>query len=502
MGIQLENEATAGQPRTGAPAALRPADARQAGKTGRGKNSNFLSAKSRFHWRQPHPRLMNIRPGLFLLFCAALSPGFAAAPAGFTALFNGRDLTGWRGGETYDHRQLLALPEAERTAQIAKWTAGLTERKDGKSHWSVEAGELLNDGLGTYATTERDYGDFELLVDWKITAGTDSGIYLRGVPQIQIWDPGMPDPNNNGAAKGSGGLWNNDKSSPGRDPLVRADKPLREWNHFRIIAVGSRVTVWLNEQLVVDHSILENYFDKNLLPAQRRPIPTRGPIQLQTHGGETRWRNLYIREIGSDEATRLLASRGTAGYTSIFDGKSLDGWAGPLEVVAVKDGALVWQKGKGGTIYWNQDLADFQARVQFKLPPAGNNGLAIRYPGTGDTAYVGMCELQVLDDNYEKTKGPIDPRQAHGSAYGMVAAARGYQHPLGEWNFQEVTVRGSRIAVELNGTVILDTDLAAVDPAAILANKPHPGKDRARGFFGFAGHNDPVEFRAVFIKSL
>ena len=112
-----------------------------------------------------------------------------------------------------------------------------------------------------------------------------------------------------------------------------------------------------------------------------------------------------------------------------------------------------------------------------------------------------MCELQILDDNYEKTKGPIDPRQAHGSAYGMVAAARGYQFPIGEWTFQEVSVVGSRVRVELNGTVILDADLATVDLPSVLAGKPHPGKDRPSGFFGFAGHNDQVEFRDILLKS-
>jgi len=114
-----------------------------------------------------------------------------------------------------------------------------------------------------------------------------------------------------------------------------------------------------------------------------------------------------------------------------------------------------------------------------------------------------MCELQVLDDNYEQaTKSKLDPRQAHGSAYGMVAAQRGYHHPTGEWNFQEVTVKGSTIKVELNGTVILDCDLAKVDPATFMGNHPHPGKDRTSGFFGFAGHSDPVAFRAVRLKRL
>ena len=146
-------------------------------------------------------------------------------------------------------------------------------------------------------------------------------------------------------------------------------------------------------------------------------------------------------------------------------------------------------------------MADFIAQLEFKVPKGGNNGLAIRYPGEGDTAYAGMTELQVLDDNYEAATGSkIDPRQAHGSAYGMAAAQRGYQRPVGEWNFEEVLVKGSRIRVELNGTVILDTDLSKLDPAEFMAKSPHPGRERASGFFGFAGHNDPVSFRRIRVK--
>ena len=110
-----------------------------------------------------------------------------------------------------------------------------------------------------------------------------------------------------------------------------------------------------------------------------------------------------------------------------------------------------------------------------------------------------MCELQVLDNDSPKY-AKLDPRQYHGSAYGMAAAHRGYLRPTGEWNVQEVTVQGSKIKVELNGTVILDTDLATVKE--FMANSPHPGKDRATGYFGLAGHNDPVAFRRVEIKKL
>ena len=456
-----------------------------------------------------------ILPLLLVALTGSIVSGSALAadnvpPAGFTALFDGRQISGWFGWGTRDPRDLIAMPP-EAVAEYKKQSlAGGTDAK-GKAHadhvnahWKVENGELVNDGNGLYLTTEKDYGDIELLVDYKMLPKGDSGIYLRGTPQVQIWDSNETDAKavEIGKTKGSGGLWNNEKGSPGKDPLVLADKPLGEWNHFRILMVGSRVSVWLNGKAVVDHAILENYFDKKLPAGQRRPILAKSFLQLQTHGSEIRWKNIFVREIGSDEACKLLASHGHKGYESIFNGKDMTGWAGPVDAVKVEDGVIVWQEKKGGTPYWNTELSDFQARVEFKLPPGGNNGLAIRYPGTGNTAYEGMTELQILDDNYEKVKGKIDPRQAHGSAYGMVAAARGYQHPIGEWNFEEVTVKGSTIKVELNGSVILDCDLSKVDMETVMAKSKHPGATRTSCFFGFAGHNDPVQFRNVFIRKL
>ena len=166
------------------------------------------------------------------------------------------------------------------------------------------------------------------------------------------------------------------------------------------------------------------------------------------------------------------------------------------------DGAIVCKKGKGGHPYYNRKLRDFAVRLEFKLPSAGNNGLAIRYPGKGDPAYDAICELQVLAEDYEKVKGKLDPRQLHGSAYGMVGAQGGFQRPIGEWNFQEVTVVGSTLKVELNGFVILDADLAKVDLASVMGKKKHPGLGLTEGYFGFAGHNDPVAFRKLSIKEL
>jgi hypothetical protein len=413
----------------------------------------------------------------------------ASPPRGFTTLFNGKDLSGWWGATTEDPRKYMALPPEEFKK---KHDASLD---DICKHWRVEKDELVNDGEGLFLTTDKMYGDFELLVDYRTVPLADSGIYLRGCPQVQIWDSTEKDKFKLGADKGSGGLWNNSPGAPGKDPLVKADKPFGQWNHFRVIMAGSRVWVWLNGKQTVNGAIIENYYDRKL------PVPPRGPLQLQTHGGEIRWRNLFIREIGSDEADKLLRGQDPKGFESVFNGKDFTGWAGPLDNYMIKDGAITCRPSKGGTIYTMQEYTNFIARLEIKLPPGGNNGLAIRYPGHGDTAYQGMCEIQVLDDNYEKATGEkIDPRQAHGSAYGIVAAQRGYQHPIGEWNYEEVTVKGPTIKVELNGTVILDCDLSKVTET--LANKAHPGKDRLSGSFGFAGHNDPVMFRSISIKRL
>src|SRR5207245_3230422 len=140
-----------------------------------------------------------------------------------------------------------------------------------------EGEELVNDGQGAYATTEKDYGDFELLVEYRTVPKADSGIYLRGVPQVQIWDYTEKEKFNLGADKGSGGLWNNSPGAPGKDPLVLADKPFGEWNSFRITQVGERVTVFLNDKLVVDHARLENFWTRKM------PILKQAPIHMQTH---------------------------------------------------------------------------------------------------------------------------------------------------------------------------------------------------------------------------
>ena len=415
----------------------------------------------------------------------------AAAPEGFAPLFNGRDFTGWHGRPHYDPRRLAAMSDGERTETIEGW------REDTLRHWTIEHGEIVNDGKGPYLTTDQEFGDFEFLIEYKTVAKADSGIYLRGNPQVQIWDYTKQGGKWNRAAdKGSGGLFNNYKRSPGQEPLELVDRPFGEWNAFRIRQVGSRTDVWMNGKLVVDHQIMENYWDRT------RPQFRKGVIQLQTHGGEIRWRKLFIRQIDSPEANRIQSrapDRKSADWVTVFNGKDFTGWQGDVSSYEIVDGTIRCKAGQGGNLFTKDEYADFEVQLEFQLPPGGNNGLAIRFPGQGQPHVDGMCELQVLDSEHEKYAA-LDARQFHGSAYGLVPATRGFLRPTGEWNFQQIRVQGSRVRVELNGNRTLDADLGRV--TEFMGDHKHPGLRRRQGYFGFAGHNDPVAFRNVRIRKI
>ena len=220
---------------------------------------------------------------------AGQQPAAPKAPQGFTVLFNGKDLSGWRGRQQdYSPYVEAKLSKEELAAKQKEWNA------DRDAHWSVDAakGEIVSDGKGVFLATDKDYGDFEFYVDWlMVNHNGDSGVYLRGFPQVQVWDPENPREEKNGAAKGSGALWNNNPDNPGRFPLVKADNPIGQWNTFHIKMVGSRVWVWLNGKPTVENQVMDNYFDRT------QPVLPRGPIELQTHGSEIRFRNIYVREI-------------------------------------------------------------------------------------------------------------------------------------------------------------------------------------------------------------
>jgi len=205
------------------------------------------------------------------------------APEGFTALFNGKDLNGWKGLTKPDSPIERAALSPERRAEAQK-----EADENIRAHWKVENGEIVFDGKGRSLCTMKDYANFEMLVDWKIPPHGDSGIYLRGSPQVQIWDP-FTAPTKNGSEVGSGAFYNNKTNAS--KPLLVADKPIGEWNRFRILMVGERAHIYLNGELVVRDTILENYWDR------AQPIFPTGQIELQNHGDALWFKNVYLREL-------------------------------------------------------------------------------------------------------------------------------------------------------------------------------------------------------------
>jgi hypothetical protein len=206
-------------------------------------------------------------------------------PPGFRALFNGKDLANWKGQIAEDPRRVAKLLDGLSAEEKAK----KQQEADRKTfeHWVVQDGLIHftgKRGIGNIET-RAEFGDFELYLDWKITPKGDSGVFLRNMPQVQIWDPKHQ-------KVGSGGLYNN---KPRIDPIKTADKPAGEWNTFHIKMVGDKVWIKLNGELVIDGAVQDNYWAE-----YKKPAPPRGPLVLQSHGTPLWFRNVFIKELRGD----------------------------------------------------------------------------------------------------------------------------------------------------------------------------------------------------------
>ncbi|MDR0431658.1 MAG: DUF1080 domain-containing protein [Tannerellaceae bacterium] len=410
------------------------------------------------------------------------------AEEGFVSLFNGRDLTGWKGLVENPIARAKMKPDQLEKAQVK---ADEQMRKD----WKVENGLLVFDGTGfDNICTVKQYGDFEMYVDWKLDQNgrePDAGIYLRGTPQVQMWDTSRVKV---GAQVGSGGLYNNRVHES--KPLKVADNKLGEWNTMYIKMIGDRVTVYLNGELVTDNVILENFWDR------RQPIFPVEQIELQAHGSKVYYRNIYVKELERPEPFKLSAEEEKEGYKILFDGTNMFEWTGNTVDYALQDGTitLIPSKGSGGNLYTKKEYDNFVFRFEFMLTPAANNGLGIRTPMEGDAAYVGM-ELQLLDNEHPVYKD-LKEYQYHGSVYGVIPAKRGFLKPLGEWNYQEVIADGDHIKITLNGEVILDGNIREASKNGTVDRQNHPGLLNKKGHIAFLGHGSEVKFRNIRIKEL
>ena len=399
---------------------------------------------------------------------------------GFYTMYNSIDLRGWKG--LVDNPVKRRKTSAD-TLAMKQIKADSIMRKG----WMAQGEELHFTGYGDNLCSVKDYQDFELTIDWKIEKEGDAGLYLRGSPQVQIWDTALT---RVGAQVGSGGLYNN-QTNP-KNPIKVADNPVGEWNTFRVIMRGERVTVYLNGELVVDNVILENYWDRKI------PIFIKDAIELQAHGNHIVYRNIYVKEL----TPQPVYTPEEVGFEPLFDGSSLFNWTGNTTDYYPVNGELVVDPKRGGkgNLYTKKEYGDFHMKFDFQLTPGANNGLGIRTPLEGDAAYVGM-ELQILD-NTSPIYAKLQPYQYHGSVYGIIPAKQGFLKPVGEWNEQEVIAEGNRIKVILNGEVITDGDIVQAIKDGTPDHKEHPGLLNKTGHIGFLGHGSPLKFRNIRIKEI
>jgi len=414
-------------------------------------------------WLAPGAR--NVRIKFVDADYSLAADGRAETPAGFTSLFNGKDLAGWRGCTTeekfHDSRVRRALIPEKRWALQAKADALMRE------HWHVRDGALFFDGLeGGYSiAAEKDYANVEVIADWRLLrVYGDSGFYLRSMPQVQIWDPNMW----NGL--GSGCIWNN--ATAIFAATTRADNPIGDWNRCRMRMVGNRISVWLNGVKVVDEVEYQN------CRAPGKPIPLCDRFELQCHGDPIEFRNIFVKELPEDPAdvpdpaTAVrgekidLLKDGLAGWEAV-DPKARMGWR-------VKDGILSNEtgidpektsRGNAGTTDLKTKLADFydfDLSYDVLVPPKCNSGVYLR----------GRYEIQVLDSF---GRGKTDCHFM-GALYDLITPSVSAEKKAGEWQHVDVTLYRRHLTVVLNGVKIIDNKpIPGVTPGAIDGDEFVPG---------------------------
>ena len=340
---------------------------------------------------------------------------------GWTKLFDGEDLSGWK----YE-------PE----------------------YWSNAAGVLTGKTPGTpkhhYAYTEKHYGNFELHAKVRMTGENgNSGVCIRTRPTSFDDVPGYQVDMGDGFW---GCLWEERRDGMvGKYSKADADKIVEkdDWNEYYVLARGPHIQAWLNGVPTIDAYHPRGFAD--------------GAIAFQLCHGKNRkftasFKDVYIRELGENNHVDFRPPAKLPGSVDIFNGKDLTGWTGAVKGFTAQNGRLVSARRGGGNLITEKEYSDFVLQFEFKLAPGGNNGVAIRYPGKDDSAYVGY-EIQILENTHRSYRS-LKRYQYHGSIYDLVPAKRGFQKPVGSWNFEEITVKGDHMTVKLNGQTIVDASVA------------------------------------------
>lgn len=357
---------------------------------------------------------------------------------GWHALFNGTDLTGWT-------------------------TSGNIDA------WDVEDGAIVcRPGGGNWLRTVDQYRDFELLAEFKVSEGANSGIGLRasstGDPaftgfELQVYDSHGQDP----AINGCGAIYN------AIAPTVQAVRPAGEWNTCRVKVVGDTLNVWLNDEHIhVDQKLDDRGIRHR--PEDKVPLRARvksGYICLQDHGDPVAYRNLKIKPIRVHPLDRIPADSEPA-WRDLFNGRDLDGWDVKGNATwAVENGMIVGRDGGPGHLYSTEKFRDFEVRAKVMINTRGNSGFYFRAnpPEGNPNSWPAGYEAQV-DHN--------DPKNFTGCLYDR-AWSHGLVTKENEWFDYAVRAVGDQITVAINGKTTLTTMQDAFESGSIAFQGHHPG---------------------------
>ncbi|MDR0609375.1 MAG: DUF1080 domain-containing protein, partial [Planctomycetaceae bacterium] len=364
--------------------------------------------------------------------------------------------------------------------------------------YPVEDGAIVCRKGGNLLTV-KEYGDFVLRFEFSLPSGGNNGVGIRAESpkkdaayygmEIQILD--------NSAAK-----WKELKpyqyhgSIYGVVPVKRNaekndyHKPVGEWNVEEITASGSKITIVLNGETIVDTDI-SVFKDKPTPDGKEHPglHRAKGFLGFLGHGDPVRFRNIRVKELNT-----LTEEEKKEGFELLFDGKTVSPeiWKNDIQGYPVENGAIVCRQ--GGTLATIKEYEDFDFRFEFLLPPGGNNGIMVR----------GGTEIQVLDHFHERYQD-LKPYQYHGSIYYSFPSKRvpeknDFHRPVGRWNYEEIIVRGTQYKVILNNETILEADVAELKGKPSMDGQEHPELQNVKGSLGFLGHGDPVQFRNIRVK--
>jgi hypothetical protein len=336
------------------------------------------------------------------------------------------------------------------------------------ARFSVKDGALNLDGGMGWLRTDHRYRDFTLSVEWRALGDAyDSGFFFRAPLDGKPWPKGYQvnlrhdEVGKLVGVDGAGG------------PTQASVKPRGEWNRFELTVKGKEASLKINGADAWKTQALEE---------------RDGFIGIQAEVHKFQFRSFQLTEIGYTDLSEGLS--GGKGKHLVVRG------AGTWEA---KPGGLLVNSGEGGG--WlgtlNPEWSDFSVKLEYKVPKDGNSGVFLRCPLQGNPAYEGL-EVQVIDD--DATRWQLREWQHTGAIYGVVPPSRRATRSAGTWESMEITARGSRIAVHVNGFEVVNANLDEHDQKA---GDVKSLKDRPRqGYIGLQSYGTGVEVKDFRVKKL